>query len=380
MTMSPSGTKASMRFREEQSPLFRVKFPVTAFGLPLFSGADIGEKEELALKVGTGFDVGPQLRLVYKPHNDAAPQSVVVKVGLGPWGSPTGSLLSVVVEHTVSNGQTNFTLRGHPRAGDFSLRRNHVAHQLMQNFSRSIPSKGTPVTMEKGVQSKSFAEANGNGNSNGNGALSQNGLGHEPLSPPSDGEQHAPKGEIHGSAANQAARPRSLPSAWAKRKSPVWGPKSQEGVWAMNVHSEMPVGKLGFASCRWGLLFSLNEMMAGGLTTAGLPHISLDKLSFETRKLTGAQENVQPISKQETVLTRLSDDVMILHAENCNLKKAMDDLRTEFSRAGKKGLGGNEEGGLLSSSGKKNDKNEKGKNGQEKGTNRPGGFLKVFGF
>ena len=60
--------KASVQFREEKPPLFRLKLPVRLLGLPFFSGATMSSSpNDLALLFGTALPAGPSVRLAYRP-------------------------------------------------------------------------------------------------------------------------------------------------------------------------------------------------------------------------------------------------------------------------------------------------------------------------
>ncbi|MCO5581248.1 hypothetical protein L7F22_035126 [Adiantum nelumboides] len=83
--------KTSLKLREEKNPLLRAKLPFKVGALPLSSGIAVGNSQELAIHLGIVFSSGPAIKVAFKP-NDATPPSVVLKAGLGPWGSPYGAL------------------------------------------------------------------------------------------------------------------------------------------------------------------------------------------------------------------------------------------------------------------------------------------------
>lgn len=116
--------KASLKFREEKNPLLRAKIPLKVGALPLSSGVAVGNSQELAIHLGTFFSTGPAIKVAIKP-NHATPLSVVLKAGLGPWGSPHGAPITLKAELYVSpkGGDPLFTLRLKPRVGDFSLQK-----------------------------------------------------------------------------------------------------------------------------------------------------------------------------------------------------------------------------------------------------------------
>lgn len=116
--------KSSIKFREERSPLLRTKFPFKLGPIPLSSGIAVGTKQDLAVHLGTGFPAGPSIKLALKPH-DPNPLSVIVKAGLGRWGSPNDAPLTLTAEICLTaNGRDRFlSLHLKPRAGDFSIRK-----------------------------------------------------------------------------------------------------------------------------------------------------------------------------------------------------------------------------------------------------------------
>uniref|UniRef100_A0A2P2PXG3 Uncharacterized protein n=1 Tax=Rhizophora mucronata TaxID=61149 RepID=A0A2P2PXG3_RHIMU len=60
--------KASLKFREDQKPLFRAKAPLSIFGLPFQSGIVAGESKELTLNLATFFESGPSIKIAYRPN------------------------------------------------------------------------------------------------------------------------------------------------------------------------------------------------------------------------------------------------------------------------------------------------------------------------
>lgn len=116
--------KSSIKFREEKSPLLRMKLPFNLGPIPLSSGIAVGTKQDLAVHLATGFPAGPIIKLAIKPH-DPNPLSVILKAGLGFWGSPSDAPLTLTAEIFLTpNGCDRLlSLRLKPRAGDFSIRK-----------------------------------------------------------------------------------------------------------------------------------------------------------------------------------------------------------------------------------------------------------------
>eukprot|EP00250_Pteridium_aquilinum_P010486 c19421_g1_i1 orf=280-1788(-) len=116
--------KSSIKFREEKSPLLRAKLPFKLGPIPFSSGIAVGNKQDLAMHVGVGFSACPIIKLAFKPH-DPNPLSVVLKAGLGSWGSPNDAPLTLTAEFclTPNGGNRLLSLRLKPRVGDFSIRK-----------------------------------------------------------------------------------------------------------------------------------------------------------------------------------------------------------------------------------------------------------------
>ncbi|MCO5598006.1 hypothetical protein L7F22_052095 [Adiantum nelumboides] len=117
--------KASVTFREEKSPLIRMKFPVTLAGFPLASGVVLGDNQDLALHLGTPPEAFPAVKVAYQPNLPASPLSLILKAGIGPWGPPRTAAVSLSAELRFSRAASGpfFTLHVKPRIGDFSLRK-----------------------------------------------------------------------------------------------------------------------------------------------------------------------------------------------------------------------------------------------------------------
>ncbi|XP_010504736.1 PREDICTED: uncharacterized protein LOC104781706 [Camelina sativa] len=118
--------KASMKFREEQKPLFRAKVPLSILGLPFQSGIVAGESKELSLSLSTFFESGPSLKVAYRPNDSWNPFSLIVKTGTGSFGSPTSSSMLMSAEfNLLGKGNPSFMLHFKPQFGDFSIKKSH---------------------------------------------------------------------------------------------------------------------------------------------------------------------------------------------------------------------------------------------------------------
>jgi len=117
--------KASLKFREEQrKPLFKAKVPLNILGLPFQSSIAAGDSKDLCLGLGTFFETGPAFRIAYRPND---PLSVIVKSGIGHFGSPIDAPMTMSAEFNFLAGNSNpnpkFFLHFKPQFGDFSIKK-----------------------------------------------------------------------------------------------------------------------------------------------------------------------------------------------------------------------------------------------------------------
>lgn len=119
--------KASLKFREEQKPLFKAKVPLNILGLPFQSTLSGGDTKELCLTLGTFFESGPAFRFSYRPNDAFNPFSLVIKTGIGHFGSPVEAPMTMSAEFNFASGNSNstpvFSLHFKPQFGDFTLKK-----------------------------------------------------------------------------------------------------------------------------------------------------------------------------------------------------------------------------------------------------------------
>ncbi|KFK35024.1 hypothetical protein AALP_AA5G224200 [Arabis alpina] len=131
--------KASMKFREEQKPLFRAKVPLSILGLPFQSGIVAGESKELSLNLSTFFESGPSLKVAYRPNDSYNPFSLIVKTGTGSFGSPISSSMLMSAEfNLLGQGNPSFMLHFKPQFGDFSIKKSHSSSGINTNLINSV--------------------------------------------------------------------------------------------------------------------------------------------------------------------------------------------------------------------------------------------------
>ncbi|CAI9787566.1 unnamed protein product [Fraxinus pennsylvanica] len=131
--------KASVKLREDQKPLLRAKIPLNISSFRLQSGIVVGESKEFSLNLGTLFDSGPSFKFCYRPNDSQNPCSFNVKTGIGQFGSPIGSPLTMSAEFNLtSSKKPGFFIHFKPDFGDFSVKKSH--------YSESVEGLGEKLT------------------------------------------------------------------------------------------------------------------------------------------------------------------------------------------------------------------------------------------
>ncbi|KAJ4979762.1 hypothetical protein NE237_010542 [Protea cynaroides] len=118
--------KASIKFREDEKPLLRAKVPLSILGFPFQSGISASDSKGLCLNLSTFFESGPSLKIAYRPNDSWNPFSFIVKTGIGHFGSPISAPMTMSAEfNLISRGNPSFFLQFKPQIGDFSIRKSH---------------------------------------------------------------------------------------------------------------------------------------------------------------------------------------------------------------------------------------------------------------
>nr|DAD42209.1 TPA_asm: hypothetical protein HUJ06_000439 [Nelumbo nucifera] len=140
--------KASLKFREDQKPLFRAKVPLSVLGLPFQSSISAGDSKELCLNLGTLFERGPSFRIAYRPNDSWNPFSIVVKTGIGSFGSPISAPMTMSAEfNLLGHGNPSFYIQFKPRIGDFSIKKSTSSHISLSSQPSVFGSKIKPNGM-----------------------------------------------------------------------------------------------------------------------------------------------------------------------------------------------------------------------------------------
>ncbi|XP_078165831.1 uncharacterized protein LOC144560490 [Carex rostrata] len=165
--------KASIKFRDDQKPLLRAKVPISILGLPFLSGVSAGETKELRLDLGTAFESGPSFRVSYRPNDPVTPFSLVVKTGVGSFGSPFQAPFGMSAEfNLVGPGAIGsgprFSILIKPRFGDFVLKKSvqsnsveSVVKKIVIDHEKNVPDPAVAGVGKTSVGFYQFESVNG---------------------------------------------------------------------------------------------------------------------------------------------------------------------------------------------------------------------------
>ncbi|PSS13808.1 POU domain, class 2, transcription factor 2 like [Actinidia chinensis var. chinensis] len=298
--------KASLKFREDQKPLVRAKIPLSILGFPFQSGIVAGESKELALNLATSFASGPSLKLAYRPNDSLNPFTFVFKTGIGAFGSPISSPMCMSAEFNHLGTQNpSFFIHFKPRFGDFCLKKSQSS-----NFVKSLKSSS-------------------------NGAVSDDDGLIEVIETPvmAKGGYSAESGLFSGKRI-------AVPQAESPEAGLIGGLLSGAEASARTV---VPIMNRAVVSFRWGLrvpppesaVEAMERNPTAGISFERLPVLVMSKIGIEHV----AGEDRKDFSKSPSddvadACLGLKRPLEIIRAENGMLRKAMDDLKSEFS-AGK---------------------------------------------
>ncbi|XP_030453201.1 uncharacterized protein LOC115674829 [Syzygium oleosum] len=307
--------KASLKFREDRKPLIRAKVPLSILGLPFQSGVVAGEPRELALHLGTSFGSGPSLRLSYRPNDSASPFSLAVRTGTGPLGSPAAGSVSMSAEFDlVRRGSPRFMLHFRPAFGDFSIKK------LQSSSSSSSSEKAArPGFGGNGVGAVAVAVAEED---------------------PTIEVVEAP------AATNGGFLPENVTFFGKRITAPT--PDSPAGILSgmlsgmeVAARTAVPVRRNAAVSFRWGVRVPVEMEGVGGsgIKLTKIPFLVMNKIGIEHVESTNskAAAKVAPEPKfaggvdVAEACFSMKHQLEVLQAENGSLKKAIEDLRQEFS-------------------------------------------------
>ncbi|GFP93132.1 hypothetical protein PHJA_001457500 [Phtheirospermum japonicum] len=142
--------KASLTLREDpKTPILKAKIPLNILGVPFCSGIEAGDPDELSIGFSTAFRSGPLLKFCYRPNDSRSPFGLILKTGIGKFGSPSGSPISMTAEFGLigNDSRPGFLLGFKSRSGDFSMRRSAESPpiDLFSSNSKSMLSQNDVV-------------------------------------------------------------------------------------------------------------------------------------------------------------------------------------------------------------------------------------------
>lgn len=290
--------KASIKFREDQKPLVRAKIPLNIANLPFQSSIVAGESKELSLNLSTFFNSGPSLKLAYKPNDSLNPFTLVFRTGIGHFGSPINSPMSMSAEFNLVGTQKSnprFFIHFKPKLGDFCIKKSQ---------SSEFVGKGV-----KPIQTKSKLDGDVLVETTENGLFYGKRIGVLP-------ETVAASGVVGALLSGVEATARSV----------------------------LPVANRALVSFRWGVRFPVRVKSdsTAGISAQELPVLVMNKIGIEHVVDGDKKESNKVVSGLnlqgsdgvgETYLV-VKRQLELIQVENEMLRKAMNDLKSEFA-AGK---------------------------------------------
>lgn len=284
--------KASLKFREEQKPLFRAKVPLSILGLPFRSGIVAGESRELSLNLSTFFESGPSINIGYRPNDAWNPFSLIVKTGTGPFGSPVSSSMLMSAEfNLLGRGNPAFMLHFKPQFGDFSIKKSQSS-----------------VLDQKAI-----------------------------LKAPNGGVLENDDTSIEVVESPMLKKITVLPSRAAGEFAGVLA-----GV-EMAATTALPVRSRAVVNFRWGVRVpaEITSESTAGINFKKMPYLVMNKIGIEhvdgadskektSKKEAGQELGITGRGDVVEVCFNLKRQMEILQSENGLLKKAVEDLRLEI--------------------------------------------------
>ncbi|KAJ3696598.1 hypothetical protein LUZ61_000303 [Rhynchospora tenuis] len=292
--------KASIKFRDEQKPLLRAKVPISILGLPFLSGVSAGETKELRLDLGTAFESGPLFRVSYRPNDPSTPFSLVVKTGVGSFGSPIQAPFAMSAEFNLIGpgaigSSPRFSILIKPRFGDFVLKKS-----VQSNSVESVVKK-IVIDHEKTVPDPSVS------------GVGKTAVGFYPFE------------SVNGFTTDVA--------------------KSTNGFLSgmeLNAGSVLPFFNRAKVNFRWGLRVppELGQVNSG-MSISKMPLLVMNKLSIE--HVSGNAKEAEKKPSNDAGESRTNLDVKpefdALKAESGMLRRAVEDLRAELIGLRANGIG-----------------------------------------
>ncbi|CAH1418366.1 unnamed protein product [Lactuca virosa] len=285
--------KASIKFRDEQKPLFRAKVPLNILGFPFQSGIVAGESKELSLNLSTFFESGPSLKVAYRPNDSLNPFSLVFKTGIGHFGSPISSSLNMSAEFNLIGGSQNpsFFVHFKPQFGDFTIKKVQSSVFKKQiNGVSGAAEEDAPVIVDLFENGKKFSNS--------------------PLESPAAGLVKSALSDVEMTATTTVPLRKNavLNFRWG-----VWLPEAEDSAM---------------------MLMKKNNNSMPGISFQKLPVLIINKIGIEHKSGADCKDSskVGPATTDAAeAFLGVKKQLEIIQTENVGLKKAMDNLKNEFS-------------------------------------------------
>ncbi|KAL3534188.1 hypothetical protein ACH5RR_002649 [Cinchona calisaya] len=313
--------KASIKFRDEQKPLFRAKIPLNILSFPFQSGIVAGESKELSLNLTTFFEAGPAFKIAYRPNDSQNPFSFICKTGIGNFGSPISSPFTMSAEFNFVGSQCqnpSFFIHFKPKFGDFSIKKSHSSLGFVKKLESKLNGAAGKAEEAPPLVKHAYFEDNG--------------------------------------LFSGAEKIGVLPAESAAAATGVV--KNVMAGMAVNATTAFPLRSRAVLNFRWGLRYPVASAPDGvedavlvgktdrtaGISFKNLPMLLMDKISIEHV----AKQDKKDSKPRAGLNLAGSDDVAgvcldvkkqleIIQAENGLLRKALHDLRSDIA-AGKLNL------------------------------------------
>lgn len=290
--------------------MFRAKIPLNVLSLPFQSGVVAGESKELSLNLSTFFDAGPTFKIAYRPNDAQNPFSFICKTGIGHFGSPISSPFTMSAEFNfVGNQNPTFFIHFKPKFGDFAIKKWHSSSVLSKKIDPKL--NGSVSTDGVTVLGTRYFEESG-------------------LFPKAGKISVLP---VESAATAAAAATSVMENVLSGAKV-----KATTALHLMN---------RAVVSSRWGLRFPpasvaddvgdavivpKNERTAG-ISFRRFPMLLMDKISIEhvSKEKSARDSNLDASSDVAETCLNMKKQLEIIQAENSLLRRALEDMRSEFA-------------------------------------------------
>ncbi|KAF8398496.1 hypothetical protein HHK36_017425 [Tetracentron sinense] len=351
--------KASLKFRDDQKPLFKAKVPLNILGFPFQSGIAAGDSKELCLNLSTFFESGPSLKIAYRPNDSWNPFSLVVKTGIGHFGSPISAPMTMSAEfNLVGRGNPSFFLHFRPNIGDFSIKKS-------AGSPIALPSQPSVFITKIQSQPKDIESDN----------EESTGCAETPLG----NGIYIPENGIFSSKKINGFMPES--TATNAIDSLFSGVE-------MSARTSLALRNRAILKVRWGVRFPAdlkNAFTEDGIRNSTaeislrkIPFLVMSKIAIEhvaeedLKSKRGPAANLVGNADVAEACFMVKRQLEALQSENGLLRKAIEDLRSEIGTGKSVSSTGFQGSGKMSSPGKKDRRNKTERNSSEVGVGSVG--------